>query len=104
LVPSIIQLQDAGHDAEAARVGLACRQGVVDPVTLPRRRDDQDPVDPGLVHQVDALLVGEGGLAVPVEPHALAGAGDPGAVGGLFFPDVDLSIDNEHGGVTFLRC
>jgi hypothetical protein len=52
-----------------------------DAVALPGRRRDEDPVDPGLVHQGELLLVGEGLFAVPVEPDALAGAGHPRPAG-----------------------
>jgi hypothetical protein len=89
-------LRDAGHDAEAVRVRLAGLQGVVDAVALPGRRQDQRPVDAGLVHQLQGLLVREGVLAVAVEADALPRARDPGAVRGLFLPDVDLRVDDEH--------
>jgi hypothetical protein len=89
-------LRDARHDAEAVRVRLAGLQGVVDPVALPGRRQDQGPVDAGLVHQLQGLLVREGVLAVSVEADALPRARDPGAVRGLFLPDVHLGVDDEH--------
>ena len=91
-------LRNAGHHAEPVRVRLARLERVVGAVALPGQREDQRAVDPGLVHQGHAFLIGEGRLAVPVQPHALPGALDPGTVGGLFFPDVHLGVNDEHRG------
>src|SRR5487761_194107 len=89
-------LRHASHDSEAVGVLLAGFQRVIDAVTFPRRRHDQHAADTGLVHQLQALLVGESLLAMAVEFHARARARQPGAVRSFFLPDVDLRIDNEH--------
>ena len=83
-----IRQRNAPHDGEAIGIAFRRLQRIVVVIAGPARRDDDDAIDTGLVHQRQQFLDRErlGKLR-----HS---AGNPGAVGRFRLPQVDLRIDD----------